>query len=111
MVTLSCRSAVRRKTFLAGVAAVILAVSAVTSIRGEPEQRQTLSTSSASIHAVNDLFGNSAVFYNNKVDHAFYVRDNGGGPRSLAPAVRQLGPPPRGNARATARAGRPLFRC
>jgi hypothetical protein len=39
------------------------------------EERLVLSTSSASIHAVKDLFGESHVFYINKADHKFYMHD------------------------------------
>src|SRR5262245_23754655 len=42
------------------------------------EERQVLSTSSASIHAVKDLFGHSEVFFINKVNHAFYMHDSTG---------------------------------
>jgi len=48
------------------------------------DQRIVLSTASASIHAVNDVNNNSAVFYINKQDHAFYERDAYYGTRQLS---------------------------
>jgi hypothetical protein len=48
------------------------------------EERAVLSTASASIHAVNDAFNNSAVFYINRQDGAFYERDAYHGTRELS---------------------------
>lgn len=42
------------------------------------EERQVLSTSSPTIHAVTDNFGHSEVFFINKVNHAFYEKDAAG---------------------------------
>jgi hypothetical protein len=42
------------------------------------EERQVLSTSSPTIHAVTDSFGHSEVFFINKQNHAFYEKDASG---------------------------------
>jgi hypothetical protein len=48
------------------------------------EDRLVLSTASTAIHAVNDAFNNSAVFYINRQDSAFYERDAYHGTRELS---------------------------
>jgi hypothetical protein len=48
------------------------------------EKRDALSASSAAIHAVADAHGNSAVFYINEQNHAFYEHDPYNGTRMLS---------------------------